>query len=86
MLVVLLYTFTITIATILVIFHFVNFVEIWDDEDEEATTHFAWGRPRIITPVLQEYPDEKKPHVDHLLVSHEPPLLSPHEDIGDKQG
>lgn len=87
MLAILLYTIALASAIILVIYYFACTYEAWDDEDEKETIHFAWGRPRIVKSVLQEYPDEKKkPHVGHLPGSYEPPLLEPHKDVGDKQG
>lgn len=86
MLAVLLYIVAFASAIILVIYYFACTYETWDDEDEKETIHFVWGRPRIIKSVLQEYPDEKNPHGGRLLVSHEPPLLGPHEDVGNKQG
>lgn len=87
MLAILLYTIALAFAIILVIYYFACTYEAWDDEDEKEkeTIHFAWGRPRIVISVLQEYPDEKNPHGSRLLVSHEPPLLGPHEDVGDRQ-
>lgn len=86
MLTILLYTFTISLAVSLLIFHFFGFDAIWDDEDEEKDIRLSWGCPRIVKSVLQEYPDEKKPHVGHLPGPYEPALLEPHEDVGDKQG
>ena len=88
MLAILLYTIAFAFAIILVIYYFACTYETWDDddEDEKETIHFAWGRPRIIKSVLQEYPDEKNPHGGRLPGSYEPPLLEPHKDVGDKQG
>lgn len=86
MLTILLYTFTISLAVSLFIFHFLRFDAIWDDEDEEEDIRLSWGRPRIVISVLKEYPDEKKPHEGSLLRSYDFPLLEPHEDVGDKQG
>lgn len=87
MLAILLYTIALASAIILVIYYFACTYEAWDDEDddEKETIHFAWGCPRIVKSVLQEYPDEKNPHGSRLLVSHEPPLLGSHEDVGDRQ-
>lgn len=86
MLTILLYTIALAFAIILVIYYFARTYGTWDDEDEEEDIRLSWGRPRIVISVLQEYPDEKKPHVGHLPGSYEPPLLEPHEDVGDRQG
>lgn len=89
MLAILLYIIALAFAIILVIYYFACTYETWDDDDEDdkEDIHLAWGCPRIIKSVLQEYPDErKKPHVGHLPGSYEPPLLEPHKDVGDKQG
>ena len=86
MLAILLCTIALASAIILVIYYFACTYGTWDDEDEKETIHFVWGCPRIVKSVLQEYPDEKKPHVGHLPGSYEPPLLEPHEDVGDRQG
>lgn len=86
MLAILLYTIAFAFAIILVIYYFACTYETWDDDDKEDI-HLAWGCPRIVKSVLQEYPDEKKePHVGHLPGSYEPPLLEPHKDVGDRQG